>query len=170
MQTILRELGESFTFDKFTERLEESKRNFNPAQLAGLEQRMSLLKSFLEPVSLRYGLPRSTKPKRFCAGQLTIVDLSDPFLDVASACGLFEIIVRLFVRDDLHTGKVILVDEAHKVSMLTYRFIHLVNAYGLISHKVPLVPKVGKWPHQGPLELDTSTTPSCDACNYQHAR
>ncbi|KAF5321273.1 hypothetical protein D9619_000751 [Psilocybe cf. subviscida] len=112
--TILRELGESFTFDKFTERLEESKRNFNPAQLAGLEQRMSLLKSFLEPVSLRYGLPRSTKPKRFCAGQLTIVDLSDPFLDVASACGLFEIIVRLFVRDDLHTGKVILVDEAHK--------------------------------------------------------
>jgi DNA helicase HerA-like ATPase len=33
---------------------------------------------------------------------------------VASACGLFEIIIRLFVRADVGSGKVLVVDEAHK--------------------------------------------------------
>ena len=48
---------------------------------------------------------------------MTIIDLSDPFLDAASACGLFEIIVRLFIRAEVNTGKVLVVDEAHKVSI-----------------------------------------------------
>lgn len=52
---------------------------------------------------------------RFAKGQLTIVDLTDPFIDPKSACGLFEIAMRLFVRADVNTGKVLLVDEAHKV-------------------------------------------------------
>lgn len=52
---------------------------------------------------------------RFAAGQLTIVDLTDPFIDPKSACGLFEIVTRLFVRAEVGTGKVLVVDEAHKV-------------------------------------------------------
>jgi len=53
---------------------------------------------------------------RFIPGQLTIVDLSDPFIDPKSACGLFEIVTRIFTRADLgKAGKVLLVDEAHKV-------------------------------------------------------
>lgn len=96
-------------------KLEVSKQKFNPAQLAGLEQRLSLLDSFLEPA--QYSMNSSTKSKRFAAGQLTIIDLSDPFLDAASACGLFEIIVRLFIRADVGTGKVLVVDEAHKVCL-----------------------------------------------------
>jgi hypothetical protein len=53
---------------------------------------------------------------RFAAGQLTIIDLSDPFIDPASACGLFEIMTRLFVRINAGTtGKVLVTDEAHKV-------------------------------------------------------
>jgi hypothetical protein len=52
---------------------------------------------------------------RFSAGQLTIIDLSDPFIDSGSACGIFEIIIRLFVRAEVETGKVLVVDEAHKV-------------------------------------------------------
>jgi hypothetical protein len=93
-------------------KLEVSKQKFNGAQLTGLEQRLSLLNSFLEP-------PQNKKKKanRFSAGQLTIIDLSDPFLDAASACGLFEIIVRLFIRAEVDTGKVLVVDEAHKVSV-----------------------------------------------------
>ena len=83
-------------------------------QLTSLEQRLLLLKSFLEPPQ---DWNSSTPPKRFSAGQLTIIDLSDPFLDAASACGLFEIIVRLFVRAKVDTGKVLVVDEAHKVSV-----------------------------------------------------
>ncbi|KAF8803657.1 hypothetical protein BYT27DRAFT_7144034 [Phlegmacium glaucopus] len=110
--SILRELGENFTYSDFMKQLEVSKQKFNPAQLTGLEQRLSLLNSFLEPPD--HKKKPSTRSKRFSAGQLTIVDLSDPFLNAASACGLFEIIVRLFVRADVGTGKVLVVDEAHK--------------------------------------------------------
>ncbi|TFK43390.1 hypothetical protein BDQ12DRAFT_642878 [Crucibulum laeve] len=109
--SILRTLGENYTYKAFMAQLELSKKIFNPAQLSGLEQRMSLLTSFLDPApvaSQKNCLPR------FAPGQLTIIDLSDPFLDAASACGLFEIILRLFVRADVDTGKVLVVDEAHK--------------------------------------------------------
>lgn len=82
---------------------------------------MTLLNAFLEPEA-SYGLSaqkkRGKRGSLFAPGQLTIVDLSDPFLDEASACGLFEIIVRLFIRADIGTGKVLVVDEAHKVCIL----------------------------------------------------
>jgi len=103
----LRELGERYTYASFLDKLEDAKTKFNRAQVAGLEQRLSLLTSFLETNSKRL-VPR------FGQG-LTIVDLSDPFLDPSTACGLFEIVVRLFVRANTGTGKVLVVDEAHKV-------------------------------------------------------
>lgn len=118
----MRDLGERYTYTAFQTELELRKRNFNPAQLAGLDQRMSLLDSFLDktPDSLALKSPkksRRSKP-RFAAGQLTILDLSDPFIDPPSACSLFEIVTRLFVREDVGTGKVLVVDEAHKVRVL----------------------------------------------------
>jgi hypothetical protein len=114
-QSILRELGEAYDFKKFMKKLDESKLKFNPAQLAGLEQRMSLLMSFLETDEIR---KKFKDQARFEAGQLTIVDLSDPFLDEGAACGIFDIITRLFVRADVKTGKVLVVDEAHKVCIV----------------------------------------------------
>lgn len=71
---------------------------------------MALLTSFMD----KNATGQQQNP-RFAAGQLTIIDLSDPFIDPASACGLFEIVTRLFVRAELGTGKVLVVDEAHKV-------------------------------------------------------
>lgn len=104
--SILRDLGENFTYPEFMRQLDVKKESFNNMQLAGLEQRMALLTSFMKP---------NMKPQtRFAESQLTIIDLSDPFIDPASACGLFEIITRLFVRTDVGTGKVLVVDEAHK--------------------------------------------------------
>ncbi|KAG1832977.1 hypothetical protein EV424DRAFT_1622478 [Suillus variegatus] len=104
--SILRDLGENFTYPEFMRQLDVKKESFNNMQLAGLEQRMALLTSFMNP---------NMKPQtRFAESQLTIIDLSDPFIDPASACGLFEIITRLFVRADVGTGKVLVVDEAHK--------------------------------------------------------
>ncbi|THH33650.1 hypothetical protein EUX98_g521 [Antrodiella citrinella] len=108
--SILRDMGETYSFSAFQERLEEHKKNFNPAQLAGLEQRMALLYSFLE----RDRNARQAMAPRFVQGQLTIIDLSDPFIDPAAACGLFEIVTRLFVRAEVGTGKLLVVDEAHK--------------------------------------------------------
>ena len=68
---------------------------------------MALLKTFTST--------SARERPRFAAGQLTIVDLTDPFIDSKSACGLFEIVTRLFIRADVNTGKVLVVDEAHKV-------------------------------------------------------
>lgn len=74
---------------------------------------MALLESFLEPSPTT-----GARSPRFSPGRLTIVDLSDPFLDSSSACGVFEIILRLFTRAKVDTGKVLVVDEAHKVGFL----------------------------------------------------
>ncbi|KAE9410324.1 hypothetical protein BT96DRAFT_871161 [Gymnopus androsaceus JB14] len=103
---ILRDLGESFSYQKFMVALEKKKKTFNPAQLTGLEQRLALLNSFL-------GSEKKSN-SRFSPGELTIIDLSDPFIDPASACGLFEVLTRLFVRAEVETGKVLVIDEAHK--------------------------------------------------------
>lgn len=53
---------------------------------------------------------------RFASGQLTIIDLSDRLIDNYIASALFDIVVRNFERADVGTGKVLLVDEAHKVT------------------------------------------------------
>ncbi|KAG8898823.1 hypothetical protein FRB99_007132 [Tulasnella sp. 403] len=105
-KNILRDLGERFTYTEFRYRVSEEARTFNPQQKSGFQQRMSLLESFLEP--------RTTNTPRFKKGEITIVDLTDPFIDAASACSLFEIVTRIFVRADVEGGKVLLVDEAHK--------------------------------------------------------
>lgn len=77
---------------------------------------MALLKSFMAPRSA-FSWDDAPIVPRFAEGQLTIIDLSDPFIDPSSACGFFEIVTRLFVRADVGTGKVLLLDEAHQVSL-----------------------------------------------------
>ncbi|KAF7983973.1 hypothetical protein HWV62_18412 [Athelia sp. TMB] len=118
--SILRDLGENFTYSGFQIKLNERKRTFHDNQIVGLEQRMTLLEAFMARRD-----PRDRRPpvpsRRFAAGRLTIIDLTDPFMEPNSACGLFEIITRLFIRADVRTGKVLVVDEAHKAS--TYRRI-----------------------------------------------
>ncbi|KAG8885148.1 hypothetical protein FRB97_001966 [Tulasnella sp. 331] len=103
--SLLREMGEKFTYAKFKTKLEAEKKSFNPMQLSGLQQRMALLEGFLQP---------HLAAARFRRGRITIVDLTDPFIDPASACSIFEIVTRLFVRSDVGTGKVLVLDEAHK--------------------------------------------------------
>lgn len=107
---ILREIGvDNFSYNKFKSRLDAAKKKFNPDQLSGLEQRMLLLESFLEK-----GSKRTWAETRFEEGQLTIIDLTDPFIDAGNANALFEVVARLFERTVVDTGKVLVVDEAHK--------------------------------------------------------
>jgi hypothetical protein len=79
---------------------------------------MYLLKSFMikRPKAGMYRKQMTQDAPRFVPGQITIVDLTDHFIDATSACGIFEVIVRLFVRSKVDCGKVLVVDEAHKVS------------------------------------------------------
>ncbi|KAI0332439.1 hypothetical protein GY45DRAFT_1344641 [Cubamyces sp. BRFM 1775] len=105
MQSVL--LGENLTYTRFLAEIQEAKKDMNPHQKAPLEQRLSLLASFVDPLKSRTGA-------LFRAGWLTVTDLPGPFIDPSSACSLFEIVTRLFVRADVGTGKVLVVDEAHK--------------------------------------------------------
>jgi hypothetical protein len=120
---ILRDIGaDNFSYTKFKSGLDTVKKKFNPEQLSGLEQRMLLLESFLEK-----GSKRTSVETRFKEGQLTIVDLTDPFIDAGHANALFEIITRLFERAVISTGKVLVVDEAHKVGSLLFTFLVVAN-------------------------------------------
>lgn len=79
-----------------------------------LDQRLDLLESFLDLENKEGRLFK----ERHKAQQLTIVDLSCPFVDASTACVLFNICIGLFLAasEAEKMGKVIAVDEAHKVS------------------------------------------------------
>ena len=77
-------------------------------QLEFLNQRLDLLESFLD---LKGRIPGPT----FEAGTVTIMDLSCPFVDVNTACVLFKIGMEMYLESGPTTGKLIAVDEAHKV-------------------------------------------------------
>ena len=47
-------------------------------------------------------------------GTLTIIDLSDPFVDASTACGFFNICLALFKKNRPSSGLVVALDEAHK--------------------------------------------------------
>jgi hypothetical protein len=70
----------------------------------------------------------------FSPGSLTIVDLSCPFVDESAACALFTICLEIFLENRNNVGRVIALDEAHKVRYVTPdRFSAFRNTY---SHKV----------------------------------
>ena len=52
----------------------------------------------------------------FKAGELTIVDLSCPFVEEGAACTLFNICLQLFQEGRQDIGRLVALDEAHKVS------------------------------------------------------
>lgn len=51
----------------------------------------------------------------FEEGSLTIVDLSCPFVDDSAACALFNICIALFLEERGDVGRIVALDEAHKV-------------------------------------------------------
>ncbi|TBU49055.1 hypothetical protein BD309DRAFT_883325 [Dichomitus squalens] len=119
--SILRDLGERFTYAQFLKQIEIAKKEMNAMQTNALDQRLVLLKTYVD------GSAAKSKT-RFGPGQLTIIDLSDPFIDPPMACALFEIVTRLFVRADVGTGKVLVVDEAHKYLSSNRSFTGLTKA------------------------------------------
>ena len=90
-------------------------KDLTPAQLSPLKLRLDLLESFIAiPTkgSKQKNIGNSWTP---IAGKLTIVDLSCPFVDSDTACGLFEMCLGVFLEQKMDVGRVIALDEAHKV-------------------------------------------------------
>lgn len=53
----------------------------------------------------------------FEPGSLTIIDLSCPFVDEAAACALFNMCLTLFLESGCDGGRIVALDEAHKVHL-----------------------------------------------------
>lgn len=107
---ILRQMAaesvDGFHYPLFRRLLDEA--GLDKKQLDFLEQRIDLLESFLD-------LEGETDRPTFKAGEITIIDLSCPFLDSSTACVLFKIGMGIYLDSDSTVGKLIVLDEAHKV-------------------------------------------------------
>jgi len=99
-----------------------------------LHQRLDTLESFM-PHSQRSAnaQPKQGKGNESSgsnwsvqAGTLTIVDLSCPCVTAESACSLFNMCLSLFLEQHTTVGRVIGLDEAHKVRPLN--LLDLLNS------------------------------------------
>ncbi|KIJ54327.1 hypothetical protein M422DRAFT_241577 [Sphaerobolus stellatus SS14] len=98
----------NFAYSKFRKQLDSEK--FSPAQRSMLNIRLKILDSCLEQ-----GNQFNCVSVQFQKGQLTIVDLTSPFMDSISACSYFDIILWLFIEAEINgAGKLVVLDEAHK--------------------------------------------------------
>ena len=98
---------------------------FNETQRAMLNTRLQILESFMFPGKHIKWLNNEDATERrkiakagiwsFKPGSLTIVDLSCPFVDESAACAMFDICLALFQENRHEAGRIVALDEAHKV-------------------------------------------------------
>lgn len=104
LRDIATERNGDFDYLDFKRRL--SDQNFDRKQRDFLNQRLDLLESFLD-------LDSSSTDLAFGAGEVTIIDMSCPFVDSNTACVLFKIAMKKYLESSV-AGKMIVLDEAHK--------------------------------------------------------
>jgi hypothetical protein len=143
IQNILRRLGrksEPFSVKTFLGDLAAA--GLSPPQLQMLDQRLSILKTFsaatapdiveqdhknlnpkgLERERIKQGLGFKGNCITVERGTLTIIDLSDPFVDASTACILFDIWLAVILKrhkeaitaNKVKPGLIVTLDEAHK--------------------------------------------------------
>lgn len=92
---------------------------FSPGQKMPLGLRLDLLEEFIEAPTPKITLKQRPRKKgndwEPVPGRLTIIDLSCHFLDVSTACTLFDIHLGVFLEQKLDIGRLVALDEAHKV-------------------------------------------------------
>lgn len=85
---------------------------------------LEVLESFFEPGTVPGSTPKKPKPVQngweFGKGTLTIIDLSCPFVGPDDACALFNICISLFLKGREQAGRILALDEAHKVCALCF--------------------------------------------------
>jgi hypothetical protein len=124
VEAILRDIASrsadgSLDYLEFKRRL--AKEKFDSTQTNMLSMRMNLLESFLD-------LKGTAPVPDFKPGEVTIIDLSDPFLTPSTACILFKLGLEHFLQSRA-PGKMVVLDEAHKVCAPIFRrpFCKLAN-------------------------------------------
>lgn len=99
--------------------------DLSPGQKIPLGLRLDLLQEFIEEKIIKRGNKTHGKKGNDwepVPGRLTILDLSCHFLDVSTACTLFDIYLGVFLEQKLDIGRLVALDEAHKVCTVhTYK-------------------------------------------------
>nr|ANM86687.1 hypothetical protein [Cladonia uncialis subsp. uncialis]AUW30873.1 hypothetical protein [Cladonia uncialis subsp. uncialis] len=148
--TMDNEDAHGINFADFEKRIEAVTPNEN--QRTMLDSRIKLLRGFfLKPTT---GKPQNGKKKEpdnqqqkdqatvdaylaryadktiwdFKAGELTIVDLSCPFVEEGAACALFNICLQLFLEGRQDIGRLVALDEAHKYMTATSSSSHFTES------------------------------------------
>jgi hypothetical protein len=99
----------------FQDRLKEQ--GFTRVQEGALQLRLSSLESFLaDTAQPRDAAASLNNTFNSVQGTLTIVDLSCPFVNQNDACALFSICLGIFMESRGQFGRLLAMDEAHKVS------------------------------------------------------
>ena len=112
-------------FDYARFKSEMKRQKLNQAQREMLNLRMNLLESFIGDDDSPTGMEARE-------GEITIVDLSCPFVDRDTACVLFSICMESYLGSSPHVrGKIVALDEAHKVILLMTKV--LSNLFGISS-------------------------------------
>lgn len=96
-------------------------KDLTSGQLGPLKLRLDLLESFIAAPNLDSKKGIEGNDWTSSPGKLTIVDLSCPFVDADTACALFDMCLGVFLEQKMDTGRIIALDEAHKVSKLHRR-------------------------------------------------
>ncbi|KAF2105965.1 hypothetical protein BDV96DRAFT_508514 [Lophiotrema nucula] len=106
-----------FSYRDFKTKLQA--KQFLDKQTGPLTMRIDLLESFLHNSVTKSLFNSQSGPNILCSepGTLTIVDLTDPLVDVDFACALFNICLSIFIsqtQTQTKCGKIVALDEAHK--------------------------------------------------------
>ena len=102
-------------YKQFRETLDAQ--NFAPTQTQMLQLRLLLLEKLVDATPRKIGKAAGQEADiwTFEPGSLTVVDLSCPFVSAGDACALFNVCLGLFLADRNRGGRVVALDEAHKV-------------------------------------------------------
>lgn len=134
VQRILREMAiKSEVFDYLQFKALLAAEQLTKDQTSPMSLRLTLLESFMDPAAL-LGSGQSFNGKNFYGhkkgksdnkatfdpqlGSLTIIDLSDTFVDSSTVCLLFDMCLGLVKEQRPEAGLVVGLDEAHKASLL----------------------------------------------------
>jgi hypothetical protein len=117
IQQILRSMGnETFDYSEFKRSIERKKNSeFTKEQNMPLQLRIQLLEAVLLERQNRRIQGIGSVKHHFQPGTVTIVDLTDPFINASSASALFDIALSLYLETEVPSGKLLVLDEAHKV-------------------------------------------------------
>lgn len=125
VQQILRSMGNKpFDYNLFKRSLQEKQdTDFTKGQNMPLALRLELLEAMLLECQSKKKVKKGliSLKKHFSPQTVTIVDLTDPFINASSASALFDIVLSLYLETEIPAGKLLVLDEAHKVpSLMTF--------------------------------------------------